>query len=522
MAQQTIDMNQAKQIQQLSADGVAIKEIVRRTGISRKTVRKYLRKVEATHLPAGVDKHRSIPDRELAAIIYSNDTVPGCDERFRFLIRHFDDKKNSLHKTGVTRQMLWTEYITTHPGGYKYSQYCYLFGKYLKDSDPAFHWEYNPAEFTQIDFAGKKLFYVDKATGEMISCQIFVATLPYSGLIFCMAVHSQKTGDFAHCINEMVKYLGGLTKTILCDNLKTAVTRCDKHEPVFTDLCYQLAAHYRTTFSATRPSQPTDKAMVEKAVNIVYTNIYGPLYNEVPGSLEELNRHIRRLLNLLNVKPYKGTPDSRRDIFQNQEKGLLKELPDTPYSIKKCKQVTVQRNYAIQLPDNKHYYTVPYQYVGSKVEVYFDKRTVEVYCHYERIAFHVRSSTEAKFNRIVEHMPAHHRHMLTTQGWTVDELLKKSERVGSYTRQVAERILHGSIYPEQNYKACNAMILLQNKYTRERLEAACRRAANVARPTLKMIRNILRAGLDSQPLLFDQQDKPVLKHNNIRGSDSYR
>jgi DNA-binding CsgD family transcriptional regulator len=46
MAQKHIDMNQAKQIQQLSADGVSIKEIVRRTGISRKTVRKYLRKIE--------------------------------------------------------------------------------------------------------------------------------------------------------------------------------------------------------------------------------------------------------------------------------------------------------------------------------------------------------------------------------------------------------------------------------------------------------------------------------------------
>lgn len=47
MTQKAIDMTQAKQIQQLSADGVSIKEIVRRTGISRKTVRKYLRKIEA-------------------------------------------------------------------------------------------------------------------------------------------------------------------------------------------------------------------------------------------------------------------------------------------------------------------------------------------------------------------------------------------------------------------------------------------------------------------------------------------
>lgn len=221
--------------------------------------------------------------------------------------------------------------------------------------------------------------------------------------------------------------------------------------------------------------------MVEKAVNIVYTHIYGPLYNEVPGSLEELNSHIRRLLNLLNVKPYKGAAESRRTIFERQEQGLLKALPDTPYSLKKCKLVTVQRNYAIQLPDNKHYYTVPYQYVGYKVQVYFDSRTLEVYHQHERIALHGRNSTEPKFNRIHAHMPAHHQHMLKAQGWTVEELLKKASWVGPYTRQTADRILHGSIYPEQNYKTCNTLLLLQNRYTKQRLEAACLRAANVLR-----------------------------------------
>jgi transposase len=522
MAQKHIGMNQAKQIQQLSTDGVSIKEIVRRTGISRKTVRKYLRKIEAIDYTLPVDASDPLPDNELAAIIYNNDSAPFVQKRFEVLIKHFEDKKDSLHKTGVTKQLLWVEYISQYPDGYKYSQYCYRFKKYLNDSDPAFHWEYSPAEFTQIDFAGKKLSYVDKSTGEMVPCQVFVATLPYSGLIFTIAIPSQKTGDFAHCINEMVKYIGGVTKTILCDNVKTAVTRADKHEPVFTDLCHQLAAHYNTTFSATRPYEAKDKAMVEKAVNIVYINIYGPLYNEIPGSLEALNNHIRRLLNILNLKPYKGSSESRRSIFERQEKSFLKPLPETPYSLKKCKQVTVQRNYAVQLPDNKHYYTVPYQYVGYKVQVYFDTRTVEVYHRYERISFHVRSSTEPQFNRINEHMPANHQHMLETQGWTVEDLLQRAQWVGPYTRQAADRILHGSIYPEQNYKTCNTMLLLQNRYTKQRLEAACLRAANVLRPTLRMIRNILETGLDKQPMLFDQEDKPIPAHKNIRGKENYR
>ena len=521
MAQKPIAMIQAKQIQQLKNDGISISEIARRTGMSRNTVKKYLRKVAQHEGGDSAQSSVQMNDNTLASIIYNNDIPPVLPERLEKLFKHFDLAKKELHRTGVTKQLLWVEYMEQNEDGYKYSQYCYLFKKYLKDTNPAFHWEYNAGEFTQVDFAGKKLSYLNEETGEMISSEVFVGILPYSGFIFCIAVPGQCISDFASCINEMVKYFNGLTLTILCDNLRTAVTRSDRYEPVFTELCYQLSEHYNTTFSATRPASPTDKAMVEKAVDIVYMNIYAPLRKEISTSLEMLNRRIRERLDLLNVKPYKGSNESRRDIFLNRELHTLKPLPERPYEVKNSKQVTVQRNYAIQLPDNGHYYTVPYEYVGRKVHVSYDRKTVEVYYGLDRIAFHVRSSTEARFNRIEEHMPPHHKAMVAMAGWTVDELLKRAAVVGEYTQQCASRIIHSSIYPEQNYKACNAMILLQNKYSRERLEAACKRAGNVTRPTLRMIRNILEAGLDKQPLLFDAEEKRIPEHSNIRGKENY-
>jgi transposase len=522
MAQKTIDMNLAKQIHQLKNDGVAIKEIVRRVGVTRKTVKKYLRLME--QLPQSIEGKQTIvvSDKNLAAIIYNNDQAPVAGKRFEDLEKHFEYAKKERHKTGVNKHVLWIEYTEQYADGYKYSQYCNLFRRYLKDTDPAFHWEYLPGEYTQIDFAGKKLLYVNKQTGEVIYCQVFIGILPYSGLTFCIAVPSQKTGDFVCCINEMVTYIGGLTKTILCDNLKTAVFKSDKFEPVFSQICNQLSDHYNTTFSATRPAKPTDKAMVERAVNIVYTNIYAAMRKEVPGSLEELNSQLRKWLDILNLKPYKGNSESRRDIFIREEQQVLKMLPETPYLLRKCKSVTVQQNYAVQLPDNKHYYSVPFEHVGHLVLAYYTHRTVEVYYNHERISFHVRSSTEPKFNRIHEHMPENHQHMVASRGWTTEDLLKKASWVGEYTRQAAYRIIHSSVYPEQNFKACNAMILLQNKYSKQRLEGACQRAGNVTRPTLKMIRNILTKGLDKQPMLFDEAEHKIPGHENIRGSGNYK
>jgi transposase len=522
MTQKAVDMNQIKQVQQLSQDGVSKKEIARRTGVSLKTVRKYLRKIEVVSPDSPAYPVVSMADKDLAAMVYNNDNTSVQGQRLAALMKHLEYAKGELHKPGVSKHVLWLEYIAENVGGYMRTQYCYRLRKYLKDTDPAFHWEYTPGEFIQVDFAGKKLCYVDKTAGGLVECEVFVAVLPFSGLIFCIAVASQKTADFAYCINEMVKYVGGVTKTILCDNFRTAVTRSDKYEPVFTELCYQLSGHYNTTFSATRPAKPTDKGMVEGTVNIVYSHIYARMRNSTFHSLEALNHELRLHLNTLNQKPYKNSRESRRDIFMRIEAVTLKPLPEAAYQVRKGKSVMVQRNYAIQLPDNEHYYTVPYEYVGCKVWVSYNSHTVEVYYQQERVAFHVRSSSEPKFNRIHEHMPENHKHMVDARGWTTEDLLKRAGWVGEYTRQAAEKIIHGSTYPEGNYKACNAMILLQGKYGKDRLEAACRRSANIPRPTLRLIKNILVAGLDKQPLLFEEIDKPLPDHDNIRGKQSYQ
>jgi transposase len=123
---------------------------------------------------------------------------------------HFQDARTELSKTGVTRQLLWNEYLLLHPDGYAYSQYCFHLNEYLKHKDLSMHMEYKPGDVIMIDFAGKKQYYVDAHTGERIDCQVFVSILPYSGLIFCQAVASQKTPYITSCINAMLLFYAGV------------------------------------------------------------------------------------------------------------------------------------------------------------------------------------------------------------------------------------------------------------------------------------------------------------------------
>jgi transposase len=514
MAAKPIAMDQLKQVLKLYREGQSIKSIVRLTGLSRNTVRSYLSRASED-----LCNNTKQTDAALADIFYNQDIAAYKGERYEQLLKHFEGSDRELSRPGVTRQLLWREYMEVHPDGYAYSQYCYHLQQFLGKKDVVMHLEYKPGEQTMIDFAGKKYHWVNEQTGERIACEVFVATLPFSGLIFCIAVESQKTPDLLEASNEMIRYIGGVTQTILCDNMRTAVTRSDRYEPVFTDLCYQLSEHYGTTFSATRPGKPRDKAMVEKAVNLVYKYVYAPLRHRNFTSLSEINHHFRIQIDLLNQRRYKGSSFSRKDLFEEQEKALLRDLPSVPCLLKKCAILTVQRNYHIQLREDGLYYSVPWKYVGEKVKVWYDNKTVEIYLDHQRIAAHVRMPGRG-YNTIGEHMPLNHQQARDAKGWTKEELITKAARIGTRTAGVAELILGNSIYMEQNYKACFGMLMLENRYGPQRLEAACALALTGTRINYTMIKNILGAGMDKQisiPVV-----KPLPQHNNIRGPEHYQ
>lgn len=71
MAQKPLAMEQLKQVLQLQKDGVAIREIARRVGISRNSVRKYLYRLVAQD---------PMSDKDLAGAAYDNDllTLDAC------------------------------------------------------------------------------------------------------------------------------------------------------------------------------------------------------------------------------------------------------------------------------------------------------------------------------------------------------------------------------------------------------------------------------------------------------------
>ena len=288
------------------------KETARRLKMSKNTIKNYVKIIHEL----GLELEMVLAlDEQAFALLFNKDLSSPEEAMEQYFSLKVSTWSKELSLPGVTRQLIWEEYRKDHPLGYSYSRFCAKLQRYLRSRDLTLALNHAPGDTLQIDFAGKKLSWVDPSTGEIIECEVLVTVCPFSHYCFVIALPSQKVTDFIFGINQALLFLGKLPSKILSDNLKSYVTTSDRYEPKFNALCVQLADHYNIELQATRPRKPKDKASVENAVRIACQRIYAPLRNEIFHSLEQLNQAIRNQLAIHNQIPFQKKEGCRKEIF---------------------------------------------------------------------------------------------------------------------------------------------------------------------------------------------------------------
>jgi transposase len=219
----------------------SIKATARQLKVSKNTVREYIRRAEA--YSADLSVLLELDEETLSRIVHAPHGSQ-ADKRASVFEQKVEYWIGELRRVGVTRELLWQEYRTTHLDGYGYSQFCEHLRRQVAQRDLTLALEHKPGEVLMVDFAGKKMHWVDPGTGEEHACEVLVAVLPFSQYSFCIALPSQSLADFIHGLNQALLFLGALPKVLLSDNLKAYVSRPDRYEPTFTQLCEQLGAPY--------------------------------------------------------------------------------------------------------------------------------------------------------------------------------------------------------------------------------------------------------------------------------------
>ena len=506
-------MSTIKQMIRLRQAGVGYKTISKIVGVSKNTVKEYLRSMES----GGSDPNQllSLGDEELEHRLLSERNHLD-NQRKNQLYGLFPRFAEELQSPGVNLWSLWNEYKTTHSDGYQYTQFCVYFRDFQKSRDACMHFDAIPGEKMYLDFTGKHLSYVDRSTGEIIPCEVLVAVLGYSQLTYVEALRSQKLDHFVPAFCRGVEYFGGVTRVVVPDNMKPAVSEASRYEPLINPTFQEVANHYGTTIYPARPYRPQDKALVEKYVSIVYTRIFAVLRKRTFFSIEELNDAIRQELECHNEQLFQGKPYSRRMRYEQEEKHTLIPLPGERYEIQRYRWVTVMKNGHIQLGEDHHYYSVPYRYIGKKVKLSYTSNRVTVFCNLEQIAVHVRDTKPFGYSTVKEHLSSEHQFVA---GWSPDFFIQWAHRLDPAVEQYIRRVLDMKTYPEQTYRSCAGILSLEKKTSRERLIAACKKGIHFETYNYKFIERLLKNNLEN---LQAEPDEPRLPlHENIRGAEYY-
>lgn len=239
--------------------------------------------------------------------------------------------------------------------------------------------EFEPGEVMEIDYAGGRYSYHNKV-GKLCYCRLFVATLPYSRMLYAYATGHARRADWIEGIISAFEYFGGTPQFIVMDNDTALVDRTkEKWDPTINPALEDLAVHYNLKLHACRVREPRDKQAVEAAA-CEAQRFYASMRLIEPmcfADLKDFNAVLQRYVEEFNNRPFKRYPDSTRRKEFEAEKACLKPLPQTPYiaCAWKVRRVSKQHHFYLE----GHNYSVPVTLTGKDVQLRITPDDITVY-----------------------------------------------------------------------------------------------------------------------------------------------
>lgn len=515
MPKRRIDVEKVREILRLYLElNYSLRDAATALGVSKTTVGEYIAEFKRTGL--SYPQITRMSDTEVIELFEkSNKSSNPMYEEFS---KDFEYISKELKRTGVTLYLLWEEYRRGQDEGFSYSRFCHHYRMWEGRQDPDMHMEHKAGDITYMDFTGKKMHIVDPDTGEIEEVESFVSVLGASQLTYVEFVRTQRLEDWIWVNENTFIYYGGATRGITPDSLKSAVTKACNYQPLINETYNDLARHYGTVVLPARPAKPKDKSLAENGVNLVYQRIFARLRNMTFFSLRELNQAAWELLEKHNDTPFQKRDITRRQLFNEIEKSELLPLPADRYELKRYQVSKVEFNYHVYLKEDKHYYSVPYQYSAIKVKTIYTSRVVEIFKDNVRIAIHQRDRKPYWYTTIKQHMAQDHQ---LVDGWNPHRLICWAEKMGGSVKEFIQLMLDHREHPQQAFKACLGVLNLGKKYNEGAMQLVCKKAIKINSISYRFIANSLK----NKTYNIADEDPDDMKlpfHENIRGKEHYK
>ena len=495
-----LKVNQQQSIIALHEQGWSRRRIARELGLDRGTVGKYLAGISKPATPqtgsgeAGAPKPASNPQTGSAS-------PPGpaslCDP--------WREQIEAGLERGLSIQRIYQDLVVQQQfrGSY-FAVRRFVLRRVSSEELPFRRMECAPGQELQVDF-GLGAWVSEE--GKRRRPHLFRGVLSHSRKAYSEAVWRQTSESFIRCLENAFRHFGGVTATVVVDNLKAGVVQADWYDPEINPKLEEFARHYGTVILPTKPAMPRHKGKVEAAVKYAQNNaVKGRKFD----SLMAQNRFLADWeKNVADTRIHGTTRRQVGKLFEEVERPALRALPAGLFPVFEEAPRTVHRDGYVEF--KRAYYSAPPEYVGRQVWVRCEARLLRVYnTRREQIALHALAEA-GKFTTDPAHLHSRKRHIIERGA---DYLLDRCRLIGPLTGTWAEA-MHQTRGP-QSLRVMQGLLQLAEKHPTVELEKAARVATHHGTWRLRDLKRLLELPGNVTQLDF------LETHPLIRSLEAYR
>jgi transposase len=339
------------------AEGMPIKAIARRLGISKNTVKRALAADEPP-------KYRRAPKGSI---------VDAAEPQIRELLAEFPD----MPATVIAERIGWERSMTVLKDRVRVLRPQY------RPVDPASRTAYQPGELAQCDLWFPPV-RVPVGAGQHAGPPVLVMVSGYSRWLMARMLPSRAAGDLFAGMWVLLRMLGAAPKTLVWDN-ESAIGKWKNGRPQLTADAEAFRGALGIAIAQCRPADPEAKGLVERANRYLETSF-------LPGrsftSPDDFNTQLAQWLgHRANVRHHRRIECRPADRLTADRSAML-ALPPVPPQVGWRTSTRLPRDHYVRVASND--YSVHPSVIGRLVEVAADLDRVHVTCGGRPVAAHPR------------------------------------------------------------------------------------------------------------------------------------
>jgi transposase len=316
--------------------GNSQREIERRTGISRHTIRSYAERFAAQSDPPGESNCPGVATGSLSVVTAPVDqTAPPRPPAPSLASPPAGGTATSLcepHRVFIEAQLrlgrnamaIYQEMVDEKGFTGRYNSVKRFVARLrVREPEQFDRLSFGPGEEMQVDY-GEGAPTLVPGSDRYRKPRLFVATLRYSRRSFRRVVWKSGQQVWAELHEQAWRYFGGSCRYVVLDNLKEGVLKPDLYEPKLNTVYAATLAHYEVVADPARVRDPNRKGSVENAIGHTQaTALKGKRF----ANLEEQNEHLERWETKWAAPRIHGSERRQVQAMFEEERAYLQPLP---------------------------------------------------------------------------------------------------------------------------------------------------------------------------------------------------